>query len=219
MKATIKKMLRENTGVNMLDSGGAYGRNWQKNQKRKFENENKFIIEEDYALRNIYFYLVENLKVTVDSKKFQRIYNRINKGSEECYMHDIYSFIDYLEEYGYLQEDNYLICKKSEVINTYNYENCLSQTLQYAVFYNENKYFIVLQIHGGCDARGGYTKPKVFELEDYEKFYFEQFNYSVETVKNKQYYTDDCYNFYNSDDSNETLTYEELYKIGILHVY
>jgi hypothetical protein len=31
---------------------------------------------------------------------------------------------------------------------------------------NGNDY-IILQVHGGCDARGGYTKPRVFSL-DYE---------------------------------------------------
>jgi len=31
LKQTIAAMMTENTGTNMLDSGGAYGRNWQRN--------------------------------------------------------------------------------------------------------------------------------------------------------------------------------------------
>ena len=34
----IYEMLVENTGVHMLDSGGVYGRNWQRNQVRTLED-------------------------------------------------------------------------------------------------------------------------------------------------------------------------------------
>lgn len=35
----ISEMLTENTGTAAMDSGGAYGRNWQRNQGRDFEAE------------------------------------------------------------------------------------------------------------------------------------------------------------------------------------
>jgi hypothetical protein len=41
-KELIYKMLTENTGAHMLDSGGVYGRNWERNQVKSiedFENE------------------------------------------------------------------------------------------------------------------------------------------------------------------------------------
>ena len=38
-KAVIADMLQENTGRHMLDSGGAYGRNWERNQGRDFDSE------------------------------------------------------------------------------------------------------------------------------------------------------------------------------------
>jgi hypothetical protein len=41
-KKLIYKMLTENTGAHMLDSGGVYGRNWERNQVKTiedFENE------------------------------------------------------------------------------------------------------------------------------------------------------------------------------------
>jgi len=34
-KKVIYKMLTENTGVHMCDSGGENGRHWQRNQKNK----------------------------------------------------------------------------------------------------------------------------------------------------------------------------------------
>ena len=38
VEQTIYEMLIENTGTHMLDSGGANGRNWQKNQNLKLED-------------------------------------------------------------------------------------------------------------------------------------------------------------------------------------
>ena len=51
--------------------------------------------------------------------------------------------------------------------NTYNYENNLSQVLLFRVFVINNEPYVLLQIHGGCDVRGGYTDIKCFKLEGY----------------------------------------------------
>ncbi|MEM0148469.1 MAG: hypothetical protein QXY10_02645 [Candidatus Micrarchaeaceae archaeon] len=60
----IAKMLIENTGVNMLDSGGYFGRHWQENRK-----------VEDFRKRP-----VVEIETEIDSEPSQRItYNPINK--------------------------------------------------------------------------------------------------------------------------------------------
>ena len=38
-KEVLKEMLTENTGIHLLDSGGVYGRHWERNQGRDFDNE------------------------------------------------------------------------------------------------------------------------------------------------------------------------------------
>ena len=60
---------------------------------------------------------------------------------------------------------------KPSFIYTYNHDCSLSQDIQYIEFENFEGTFIVLQIHNGADARGGFTEPKVFKLKDYEYFY------------------------------------------------
>ena len=42
----------------------------------------------------------------------------------------------------------------------------LSQNIQYHIFEYEGDYYIALQIHGGCDIRGGYTEPRIFKIDD-----------------------------------------------------
>jgi hypothetical protein len=57
--------------------------------------------------------------------------------------------------------------------NTYNGEDALDRTLQYTFFSftgtTDNEFlpdgtYVLLQIHGGCDVRGGYTDPVLFEV-------------------------------------------------------
>jgi len=45
MKDTIISMLLENTGKHFMDSGGANGRRWQRNQFRDFESEEPITFE------------------------------------------------------------------------------------------------------------------------------------------------------------------------------
>ena len=50
------------------------------------------------------------------------------------------------------------------VINTYNHESLLSQVIQFVYFTNGSGEFVALQIHGGADVRGGYSKPRIFSV-------------------------------------------------------
>jgi len=51
-------------------------------------------------------------------------------------------------------------------VNTYNHESWLDSVLQYVVFSWEGDDYVLLQYHGGCDVRGGYTAPRAFRLLD-----------------------------------------------------
>jgi len=53
---------------------------------------------------------------------------------------------------------------KPFTVNTYNGEDALSQVLQYVYFTLGDETYIVLQIHGGADVRGGYSTPMVFRV-------------------------------------------------------
>lgn len=81
---------------------------------------------------------------------------------------------DYTEDY-FLEEIPYELSPSSyfkgyEWINTYNGEQFVSQTLQFMCFTDGYNDYVLLQIHGGCDVRGGYTKPRVFQIEDIDYF-------------------------------------------------
>jgi hypothetical protein len=56
--------------------------------------------------------------------------------------------------------------------NTYNGECDLDQTLQFNTLGIGGQEYILLQIHCGCDIRGGYTSPIVARMRDPDYFYF-----------------------------------------------
>lgn len=58
--------------------------------------------------------------------------------------------------------------KRPVTENSYNGECALSQTIQLTMFGLDDIYasgpFVLLQVHGGADVRGGYTTPRLFSL-------------------------------------------------------
>ena len=119
-------------------------------------------------------------------------------------------------------------------VNTYNEENLLDQTLQFVYFIIDRQDYVVLQVHGGCDVRGGYTDPQVFECNGNSELAI--FDYAraglgcdgesqlddsqcflpgvkgvIDKADAEQYhswYTDDGHNFYGSNYEQDLKKYE-----------
>jgi len=218
----IAEMLKENTGINMLDSGMESGRHWQKNQKVDFKKQKEVEWDEYGYTRNVFSFLSNHLTITEKSQKFQKLYNKMYKNSDNSDLRDMEDFVEELSEKEMIQDDNYLISGTPKVVNTYNGENALSQVLQYIPFYDGEDYFIILQIHNGADVRGGYTSPKIFKLDEFDDFLMEQTDASATTKDGKQWRTDDTYNWYEDGElssDKEQLEWDELYKRGIKEIY
>ena len=155
----LNELLKENTGTHMLDSGGAYGRHWERNQDKTFENEPAVFIEfDEYGIEvthNLYHWLSERLEYDEEmDKKFQD-YACLPENEESSWFELVETFPETIG------------ADDIETINTYNGEDALSQTIQYTRFVANDGTYIILQIHGGCDCRSGYSTPTVFTENDY----------------------------------------------------
>jgi hypothetical protein len=164
IKDIIKDMLTKNTGSHFLDSGSAYGRHWEENQGKDFENEPEIKIDyfEDELLFHVpvYHYLTNMLEFDEDAEKMNKKFEQYMEHSEDSYLADMETFADQLA-------DNKL------VRNTYNQECVLDQSIQFVIPYDDDFYdaeYIILSIHNGCDIRGGYTKPVIFKLPAFDYF-------------------------------------------------
>jgi hypothetical protein len=172
-KATelIAQMLRENTGRALCDSGDYYGRNWQKNRAKMladFEADPEIKWEvSDYTPKDgeKVFEIIYTVSLFHYLKSFLEL-------DEQC---DAYNAVpcenwDSDIAYGVSTEgQEWLEMRGATVgtaVNVYNHENNLSQVIQYSEVEIDGDYYVLLQIHGGCDVRGGYTNAKLFRFQD-----------------------------------------------------
>jgi len=202
----VHKMLIENTGANMLDSGDFYGRHWEINRLiedfRKIPYITQKVYDDFVSIKyHVFHYLTNNCEYHKElDKKFHKFANSPEYEEEPW----LVCMEDFCSEYLCIDDT------KFKTINTYNYENILSQVLQYTMFtfddFNKHCY-IILQTHNGCDVRGGYSTPHVFKVYDYEKFILAQY-YILALCKkcNTEWFSDDAGYHWYSDKGDEVDT-------------
>jgi len=169
IEQTIYNMLTENTGTHMLDSGNAYDRHWQRNQKKSIEDFKKepeatlsFDVSGDWIYLDPTVSVFHKLTKVLEEDELCKEFNamKVNKWDSENYYGLSKEGENFLFQNGFSAYDN----SQGGVWNTYNFENCFSQVLQGCDL--EGEYtcdnYVLLQIHQGADVRGGYTDAKLF---------------------------------------------------------
>lgn len=162
----IATMLRENTGANFLDSGSAYGRHHERNQGRSFESEPEATADFKYDVEvtiNVYHFLKSRVTLAANlDRQFKRFSDR-EENRNDGWLAISDAWLKHLSSKG--REISGLYGEGSPmVVNTYNGEDLLSQVLQFTLFRMDHTDYVLLQVHGGCDVRGGYTRPRVMEV-------------------------------------------------------
>lgn len=201
LERIIAEMLAENTGCSILDSGSIYGRHFEKNRAIKDFREIKPISIKCYSdgeyivSLDLFHFLVAHLDVDESTDELNKSFDEMFWDNKE---YDRYSpcqlseeFVDYLENEGF---------KRLSSFNTYECEySLLSQVLQGIFFENGKDTYVILQIHNGCDIRGGYTKPRVFKLAtDLDYFWIDQMSF-IAHCKCTHYSFDGGDHFINGD--------------------
>ena len=165
----LREMLQENTGCHFLDSGGAYGRNWQRNRGADFEAQPEGHLEFYYrdgvadmlVTINIYHFLKDRLEYNPELDKHYR---------QWCIDNERGYWLPSAEDFVKSLDGAAGIYREGEPFaeNTYNGQDLLSQVIQYVYWTDDDGAHVMLQIHGGCDVRGGYTDPVAFDVADYD---------------------------------------------------
>lgn len=200
----VEGMLKENTGRHFLDSGGAYGRNWELNQTREFDKELSTIVSFRYGIEvthSVYHWITEHLSY---DEELQAVWDEYRNLPENEETHDLglmETFPEWLRDEkgheirGVMGDPDY----RPFIENTYNHECLLSQTIQFGVFrLGRRDDVFMLSVHGGCDVRGGYSNVKIFR-GDFESF----LGYPSATIGCSEceasWYTDNAYRYYAND--------------------
>lgn len=164
IQEAIYAMMTEPTARHLCDSGSIYGRNYERNQKKTIEQfisepEQRFTLEsygDKYEITRTVstFHYLCGLSLDEICDEF----NQINIGADNW---------DWDEDaYGVsFHAGGYLDALNAEIkytFNTYNYENDLDQVIQGSLLEINDQYYYLIQVHGGCDVRSGYTDARLF---------------------------------------------------------
>lgn len=165
-------MLTENTGKHFLDSGGAYGRNWENNsgkivadfmaapevQVSSWEHDGNTVVE--YVNLDLFHFLHQRCLFDSELDDQFRTFAMSDEYAQENWFTCLEAWLDSI---GATFEGG-----PPMVVNTYNGEDNLSQVIQYAMFDHPETEdpIAAIMIHGGCDVRGGYTAPRMFSTGD-----------------------------------------------------
>lgn len=182
----LAEMLVEDTGRSMLDSGGTprydsngnyvgsqygYGRSFERNRGREFGKEPATVLSFRYGdievTHNLYHWLRERVEY---DWRMQARFTRFATSED----HEDHSWFKCVEEFpAYLKSKGHEIgglygagSDPPITDNSYNSDNFLSQDIQFTLFYVDGEGYIALMVHGGCDARGGYTAPRFFRCDE-----------------------------------------------------
>jgi len=166
-------MMRENTGASILDSGGAYGRAWQRALKEDFSKRERATVEGrvlsydgktelclDVTI-DLFSYLSEKLEYDrAMTRQFEK-FAKLPENEHEHWLGMMREFPEWIAD-----KKDARLGEHTGVENSYNHDSFLSGTIQFAFFELDGEAYCLLQIHGGCDVRGGYTGPKAFKCDD-----------------------------------------------------
>ena len=171
----IYAMLTESTGTAICDSGGTSGRHWQRNQKRsiddfqedapctlelsKWEHEGKVSYDPYISIS-----LFHHLNRVLDLDGFCDEFNSIDCGN---WNGDFYGTdqgqCDWLTDNGFTA--------KGDGFYSYNWCSNYSQDIQGQFLTSDGgDLYVLLQIHNGADARGGFTDAKLFKMDSQEDY-------------------------------------------------
>lgn len=155
-------MFTENTGRHMLDSGSAYGRAWERNAG---------MVTADFLARPATIFDAEYETLEVDTFHFLNEHltfagalnaEWVKFDSERPDVSWSESLDEWLDSLGVPAEGGDFYSDSRWGFNTYNSDNLLNGTFQGVKFGYAGESYFALQVHGGCDVRGGYTAPKIF---------------------------------------------------------
>lgn len=184
IETIIDKLLKEPIAHHLLDSGGAYGYIYERNQSEgylKGLNPVEEYTDEERKERSlditipVYDFLKYNLEKDEEIEK--EIFEAIAaNGINPYHIFEVEDFLNTHKVIGsHTISDTGIYNIK--YINTYNSEEYLSQTLLWCPFrVDDYEDYIILEVHNGCDVRSGYTKPQIFKVKDIEYFGMGQFD-------------------------------------------
>ena len=179
----LSMIIKENTGTSMLDSGGESNRRWQRLADVTLINEpeSKLEISNDENLiisKSLFHFFNAFLDINEVSKQMEQdLWNDINN-NKESYRDNVEEWRKAIVKNGFIfydeeEDESYKIDLECESHGyTYNYEHLLNGNWLYTLFVDHTggHEYLIIQTHNGADARGGFSSPHVFFIQNWDCF-------------------------------------------------
>lgn len=188
-REVIKAQLTENTGTHFLDSGGAYGRHWERNQDDPPWEHPAWDVSRDFVTNNVYHFMDNRFDRDRGAFALEMAlyaYGYRGPGKDDSWLATMEGFAEGLIDGKFYAEDLREWGVPNEIVdvvlgldaynsggegpftvNTYNGEcHSLSQVLQGTNLGGPYAEYAMIQVHQGADVRGGYTGPRVYSTFD-----------------------------------------------------
>lgn len=173
----LARMLRENTGTHILDSGSTYGRAWQHNLSVDFRQDADSTIEFNLnrdgdlwidVTHNLFHWLAEAVEYDRCMTRHLRAFGKTSEFEKETWFEVVQHFPEWLAKRWKCKIGGIYGEGEPLTIYTYNHECFTSQDFQYTYWQceggpHDGEEFAAIFIHNGCDARSGFTDPVVFK--------------------------------------------------------
>lgn len=205
LRDTLYRMFTENTGTNAMDSGGQYGRMWQRNQDKSMQD----FDDAAQATLEINGPVSSQYDLCVSLSLWHHLTNVLEL-DDRCALFNAQPVTDWdSDTYGVSAEGEVLLVAmglaelvKSDPFNSYNWDCHYSQIVQgvqadidgadrdHETATDPERFedkvwfeglteiiaadesvididarYVLIQIHGGADVRGGYTDAKLFRIK------------------------------------------------------
>jgi len=155
----FRELARVNTGTHMLDSGGIYGRHWQRPGIPSGQPLEYWDGSESYPMLMVSTaqLLDEHLEIDQAATRHFRLWAAIaDPKDNHSWLELMGAYLDRMVATGRWDSDS----DGTFTDNSYNWETDLDQDFQFAApgLYGDR---VLVQMHNGADVRGGYTAPVV----------------------------------------------------------
>ena len=174
VERSLFRQFTESTGTSLCDSGSAYGRGWERNRRivdlkaQPFGRIDVDHFDPRYPSATVSTFHRLSCELSCDAdmnRRFARFNKKVDPGNNM-------SWLDVSEAFAERFDENY-----TYYLSYSDEDKTIGQDLQLVGFkdngedededdYGDGNEYVLLQMHNGCDARAGFTKPVAYGVQE-----------------------------------------------------